>query len=218
MRTDKKTLKARWLDESFLKEQKALIDLLLKIDAGKLIENTDMRGTTLSDYSYPVEALAKAYLHNVKMIDCDLQSATIGSYITDSEVKCTDFTEVKFKQASFIKSHFIECNFTKSTINAHFTDAVFEKCDFTNAYFTGGSNFSGLGGVRVKFIGCNFANTVFKSLPLRAVRFVNCTFLSTQFINTDLRGAKATSSIGVDSIQYDRVDANLGKDNYVREE
>jgi len=85
------------------------------------------------------------------------------------------------------KSHWIESRFDGSKLVVSFDDSVFERCSFRDTRFHGLRG--EYGGVRSRFIGCNFTDATLKSVNLRASKFESCDFAGTRFFDCDLRGA-----------------------------
>jgi uncharacterized protein YjbI with pentapeptide repeats len=126
-------------------------------------------------------------------INQDLAGLTFENVHFDS-----NFTGSTFRQCAFIhcrldrvsmnKAHWIESRFDGSKLVILFDDSEFEHCSFRDTDFRGLRG--EFGGVRARFVGCDFTGAVLKSLKLRACKFENCNFTNTRFVTCDLRGAK----------------------------
>ena len=109
------------------------------------------------------------------------------SNFTGSTFRQCIFHECRLDRVLMSKSHWIESQFDGSKLVLWFDDSVFERCSFRNTGFHGLRG--EYGGVRTRFVGCDFAGATLKSVKLRACKFEDCGFSGARFVGCDLRGA-----------------------------
>lgn len=125
----------------------------------------------------------------------------LGQTLTGQQFKKVHF-DAKFTGSTFVsvvfdrcrldrvlmaKTKWTNCDFGGSTLVVDFTDAIFEQCSFYDAAFKGFA--CEYGGIRARFVNCDFTRVEFKQVCLRACRFHDCCFDGAQFLQCDLRGA-----------------------------
>lgn len=109
------------------------------------------------------------------------------SSFSGSTFRQCGFDHCRLDRVHMSESHWIESRFDGSKLVIGFNDSIFERCSFRDASFQGLRG--EYGGVRAKFIACDFSNAILRSLKLRACKFEKCDFSGAQFIDCDLRGA-----------------------------
>ena len=122
-----------------------------------------------------------------ELVGLRFERVHFDSKFTGSTFRECAFVHCRLDRVLMNKSRWIESQFDGSELVIAFNDAVFERCSFRNA------NFRGLrgeyGGVRARFIGCDFSSAIFKSVTLRATKFESCELSNARFTDCDLRGA-----------------------------
>jgi uncharacterized protein YjbI with pentapeptide repeats len=106
---------------------------------------------------------------------------------TGSRFSSVVFSKCRLDRVLMAKTNWLDCDFDRSTLVVHMNDAVFERCSFRNVVFKGLA--WQYGGVRAKFVDCDFNGAQFNRALLRACKFVDCQLDEAQFIGCDLRGA-----------------------------
>jgi uncharacterized protein YjbI with pentapeptide repeats len=106
---------------------------------------------------------------------------------SDSTFRQCIFHRCRLDRVLMGKSRWIESRFDGSKLVVWFDDSIFERCSFRETSFQGLRG--EYGGVRARFVGCDFTGATLKAVKLRACKFENCDFLDTRFIDCDLRGA-----------------------------
>jgi uncharacterized protein YjbI with pentapeptide repeats len=109
------------------------------------------------------------------------------SNFTGSTFRQCIFHHCRLDRVLMGKSHWIESQFDGSKLVVCFDDSVFERCSFRDTSIQG--LLGEYGGVRARFIGCDFTGATLKSVKLRACKFEHCDFSGARFIDCDLRGA-----------------------------
>lgn len=106
---------------------------------------------------------------------------------TGSTFQSCEFKSCRLDRVHMRKTHWTDCLFDASTLVVEFTDSIFERCSFRGTTFRGLSG--EYGGVRARFVGCDFSRATFSALRLRACKFEGCDFADARLLGCDLRGA-----------------------------
>jgi uncharacterized protein YjbI with pentapeptide repeats len=109
------------------------------------------------------------------------------SKFTGSNFVSVVFDRCRLDRVLMARTNWTNCDFRCSTLVAHFNDAVFEQCSFHDVTFKGLDN--EYGGIRARFVNCDFSRAQFNQVRLRACRFQGCCFDGARFTKCDLRGA-----------------------------
>ncbi len=124
-----------------------------------------------------------------EVTDLHLEGVHLETKFTGSTFTSSSFIKCRLDRVLMAKTIWKQCDFSDSTLVVYFNDAVFEDCKFL------GTSFKGIngeyGGVRAKFLNCDFTGAKFIHVYLRACRFENCLLEGVEFIRCDLRGAKS---------------------------
>ncbi|WP_370690141.1 pentapeptide repeat-containing protein [Fluviicoccus sp.] len=117
-----------------------------------------------------------------------MEGVTLERNLTGSTMRNCKFLGCKFDRVLMAKTTWIECEFIGSTLISHFNDAEFVNCDFRESTFRGLT--WQFGGLRAKFRECNFSQSTFNHVLLRACRFSGCNLEGVRFVKCDVRGTK----------------------------
>ncbi len=109
------------------------------------------------------------------------------SNFTDSTLLSVVFDRCRLERVLMARTSWTNCDFRGSTLVVNFDDAVFNQCTFNAVKFKGLTG--EYGGIRARFVNCDFSGAQFNELCLRACRFVGCCFEGARFTKCDLRGA-----------------------------
>jgi uncharacterized protein YjbI with pentapeptide repeats len=105
---------------------------------------------------------------------------------TDSTFESVAFDQCRLDRVLMARTKWSYSNFRGSTLVVEFTDAVFEDCSFHDVTFKGLQN--EYGGIRARFVKCDFSRATFNQVCLRACRFVDCCFDGARLLKCDVRG------------------------------
>lgn len=105
---------------------------------------------------------------------------------TDSTFESVALDQCRLDRVLMARTNWLNCDFCGSSLVVHFTDAVFEGCSFQDVAFKGLQN--EYGGIRARFVKCDFSRATFNQVCLRACRFVDCCFDGARLWKCDLRG------------------------------
>ena len=124
---------------------------------------------------------------NETVVDQRFESIHFDTNFNGSSFKSCEFRGCRLDRVFMRKTHWTDCQFHGSILVIEFTDSVFERCSFRGATFRGLSG--EYGGVRARFIGCDFSHSTLRALNLRACKFERCDFTDARLVDCDLRGA-----------------------------
>ncbi len=105
---------------------------------------------------------------------------------TDSTFESVALNQCRLDRVLMARTKWFNCNFRGSTLVVHFTDAAFEDCSFHDVVFKGLQH--EYGGIRARFVKCDFSRATFNQVCLRACRFEDCCFDGARLLKCDLRG------------------------------
>ena len=125
---------------------------------------------------------------NESVSDRRFENVHIETNFFGSTFSHVAFVKCRLDRVLMRKTIWTDCDFANCKLTIDFNDSHFERCSFHGTLFRGLDG--QYGGVRAKFISCDFTDAVLQSLNLRACRFTDCTFSGTRLSNCDLRGAK----------------------------
>ena len=124
---------------------------------------------------------------NETIVGQRFESVHFDTKFSGSTFQSCEFRDCRLDRVIMRKTDWADCQFDGSTLVVEFTDSAFARCSFRGATFRGLSG--EYGGVRARFVGCDFSQATLRALKLRACRFESCDFANTRIFGCDLRGA-----------------------------
>jgi uncharacterized protein YjbI with pentapeptide repeats len=111
------------------------------------------------------------------------------------------FNSCRFQESRYecrLSDSFTECDFTKADLRHCMFDGAFNRCDFTDA------NLGTVRGSKLRFDGCTFVNTKFRSTAFYESTFVGCRFENSVFWHGSLGDSKFVDCVFKD-FEFDDV-------------
>lgn len=204
MNLNKKSARERWNDPAFQGKVMLLVSALAK-DAVALAD-VDMAGVAIGKTG-PFKELWSTNLYQANLEDADMSYADLACSLSETNLQRVLLVGADLDRCLVRKARVVDCDLSNAKLVVNLDDSIFENCKFKGATFSGGKAGAEYGGRRVKFIGCDFSDVIFKRVEFRASQFVDCVFDGTRFIGCDFRGVKAEGGALPLASQFEKMDA-----------
>ena len=181
----------RWGDADFVR---GVLPSLQKLFLAKSpIADVDVRGITVG-LDGALSELVDADFQDTRVTALSASFGKFSCSFSRAQIATSQFESCAFDTCRFKSSRFTLSSFERATFdNPTLDDAHFLQCGFSAARITGRRTRE-YGGRRVLFEKCDFSNTEFRSLQLRACSFRDCVWTGTQFVACLLSGTKFEGS------------------------
>lgn len=204
---NKKSLIARWKDESFLRDRGIYLSSLKEGKAEVL--NADLAGVSIGVPESPADLLS-ANLYGAVMKNTNLSFAHLACSLSESSMEGVLLCGATLDRCLFRKAQLRDCDLSGAKLIVSLDDSVLNGCRFDHAKFLSSRSGHEFGGRRVKFVGCSFCDAQFKGVEFRASSFIDCNFHGAKFIGCDFRGVKLQGGIMPTSAQFEKMDPPEG--------
>lgn len=189
---NRKTLKQRWADKEF---QKAVEPVLAEIFLKRTYKaSLDLRAIAIGSES-PIKLLNHAHFIGSILEDLDFSFSEFSCQFNDCAFRNVNLSSCKFDRCLLLKSRFSACSFDQSFMIVNMDDAILDSCSFQSTQIKSSGQLERYGGRRVTFTNCNFNQTNFRNIQLRASKFFNCSFEGAVFQSCDMRGARFEGNV-----------------------
>jgi uncharacterized protein YjbI with pentapeptide repeats len=199
----KKDIISKWSSNQYLESISKYINSIVNNEPD--IVGADLSGIIIGPDAFIYELKSKS-LYKSRIINSNLSYAKISGSMCDSSLIKVNLTKSNLDRCVMLDCSIADCDFSYAKLVVKMDDTLCENTNFSGAKIGAGSLGIEYGGRRVKFINCDFTNTLFNRVEFRASKFMNCNFSGSKFINCDLRGIKIEGGIKPLEPQFEKMD------------